>query len=129
MVQATEPGGMEMSPSREWDKQSIYLRLQDGIPMVFWVKGEQVFPLEPGPAGSEYRGHFGWGQADEATMALAQAIVARLVVEGLISPERAVSRAGYLHDEVLVKLPAGEHYDLHLSYLRLLFGEDGVPRP
>lgn len=39
MVQATEPGGMEMSPSREWDKQSIYLRLQDCIPMVFWVKG------------------------------------------------------------------------------------------
>ncbi len=129
MVQATEPGGMEMIPSREWDKQSIYLRLQDGIPMAFWVKGAQVFPLEPGSAGSEYRGHFGWGQADEATMALAQAIVARLVVEGLISPERAMSRAGYLHDEVLVKLPAGEHYDLHLSYLRLLFGEDGVPRP
>ena len=129
MVQATEPGGMAMIPSREWDTQSIYLRLQDGIPMVFWVKGEQVFPLEPGPAGSEYRGHFGWGQADAATMALAQAIVARLVAEGLLSPERAMSRAGYLHDEVLVKLPAGEHYDLHLSYLRLLFSEDGVPRP
>ena len=62
-------------------------------------------------------------------MPLAEAIVARLVVEGLISPERAVSHAVYLHDEVLVKLPAGEHYDLHLSYLRLLFSEDGVPRP
>ncbi|WDO01129.1 hypothetical protein C3Y05_015905 [Aeromonas allosaccharophila] len=129
MVQATEPGGMEMSPGREWDKQSIYLRQQDGIPMVFWVKGEQVFPLDPSPSGAEYQGHFGWGQAGEATMALAEVIVAKLVAEGLISPDLAASRAGYLYNEVLVKLPAGEHYDLHLSYLRLLFGEDGVTRP
>ena len=54
---------------REWDKQSIYLRLQEGIPAAFWEK------------------------------------------------------ARYLRDEVLAKLPAGEHYDLHLSYLRLLLGD------
>ncbi|RQM58742.1 hypothetical protein [Aeromonas enteropelogenes] len=127
MTQAEEQGGMDAAPS--WDKQSVYLRLQDGIPMAFWVKGEQVSPLEPSPEGSQYRGHFGWGRADEATMALADAIVARLVVERLIPPELAASRAGYLHNEVLVKLPAGEHYDLHLSYLRLLLGEGAVPRP
>ncbi|MFQ2222994.1 hypothetical protein ACK32A_09250 [Aeromonas enteropelogenes] len=127
MTQAAEQGGMDAAPS--WDKQSVYLRLQDGIPMAFWVKGEQVSPLEAGPEGSQYRGHFGWGRADEATMALADAIVARLVVERLIPPELAASRAGYLHNEVLVKLPAGEHYDLHLSYLRLLLGEGAVPRP
>ncbi len=114
MVQATEPGGMAMIPSREWDTQSIYLRLQDGIPMVFWVKGEQVSSPRTRPGRIGISGAFWLGQADEATMALAQAIVARLVVEGLISSERAVSRAVYLHDEVLVKLPAGEHYDLHL---------------
>ncbi|MGN5157247.1 hypothetical protein ACTG11_24335 [Aeromonas hydrophila] len=91
-----------------------------------WGSG---LPLEPGAEGSAYQGHFGWGRADEATMALAQAIVARLVAVGLVPPELAASRAGYLHDEVLVKLPAGEHYDLHLSYLRLLLGEGAVPRP
>ncbi len=62
-------------------------------------------------------------------MALAQAIVARLVAVGLVPSELAASRAGYLHDEVLVKLPAGEHYDLHLSYLRLLLGGGGRATP
>ncbi len=128
MTQASAQDGADVVQSREWDKQSIFLRLQEGIPTAFWVWGDQISPLEP-DEGSTYRGHFGWGRADEATMALAQAIVTRLVAVGLVPPELAVSRAGYLHDEVLVKLPAGEHYDLHLSYLRLLLGEGAVPRP
>ncbi|MFM5076502.1 hypothetical protein [Aeromonas caviae] len=42
---------------------------------------------------------------------------------GLVAPEQAGEKARYLRDEVLAKLPAGEHYDLHLSYLRLLLGD------
>ncbi|WP_421160692.1 hypothetical protein [Aeromonas dhakensis] len=129
MTQASAQDGADGALCREWDKQSIYLRLQEGIPTAFWVSGDLVSPLELGAEGVAYQGHFGWGRADEATMALAQAIVARLVAVGLVPPELAASRAGYLHDEVLVKLPAGEHYDLHLSYLRLLLGEGAVPRP
>lgn len=129
MTQAAELGGMDAVPSREWDKQSVYLRLQDGIPTAFWVRGEQISPLEPSPEESQYRGHFGWGQADEATMALAEAIVARLVAAGLLPSELAATRTAYLYNEVLVKLPAGEHYDLHLSYLRLLLAEGAAARP
>lgn len=106
--------------SREWDRQSIYLRLQEGVPMVFWVWGDVVAPLEAKPELFDHAGPFGWGLHDAATMALAVAIVAKLVAVGLVAPEQASAKAHYLHDEVLVKLPAGEHYDLHLSYLRLL---------
>jgi len=76
---------------------------------------------------------FGWGEADEACLALSHAIIARLVSVGLVAPEQAGEKARYLRDEVLAKLPAGEHYDLHLSYLRLLLGDPpglcGQPDP
>ncbi|MEG0006462.1 MAG: hypothetical protein RR721_02235 [Aeromonas sp.] len=107
---------------REWDQQSIYLRLQDGIPTAFWVWGDLIAPLEPRPELFAHDGDFGWGQQDATTQALAVAIVAKLVEVGLVAPEQLMARAHYLHDEVLSKLPAGEHYDLHLSYLRLLLG-------
>lgn len=56
-------------------------------------------------------------------------IAARLVLEELLSFEQAVRHTGYFHHEVLVKRPAGTHYDLHLSSLRRLFSEDDLPRP
>ncbi|MCX4030883.1 hypothetical protein [Aeromonas caviae] len=108
---------------REWDKQSIYLRLQEGIPAAFWVWGDLVAPLEPCLTQGDQGTSFGWGEADEASLALSHAIIARLVSVGLVAPEQAGEKARYLRDEVLAKLPAGEHYDLHLSYLRLLLGD------
>lgn len=113
---------------REWEKQSIYLRLQDGVPTAFWVWGDRVAPLEPVLTPAAHSGQFGWGEADEACLFLAHAIVAKLVAVGLVTPEEASAKAYYLRDEVLAKLPAGEHYDLHLSYLRLLLGKQPWPK-
>lgn len=94
MTQASAQDGADGALRREWDKQSIYLRLQEGIPTAFWVSGDLVSPLELGAEGVAYQGHFGWGRADEATMALAQAIVARLVAVGLVPPSwRRAARA------------------------------------
>ncbi len=120
MDQAQEPAVAAQAQSREWDRQSIYLRLQEGSPMAFWVWGDLVVPLEPRPDLFEHDGGFDWGRPQAATMALSIAIIAKLVDVGLVVPEQASAKASYLYDEVLVKLPAGEHYDLHLSYLRLL---------
>lgn len=116
MTQASESA---VDRRREWERQSIYLRLQEGSPMVLWVNGDEVEPLAEGAAEG---GVFGWGRADEATMALALAIVARLVAVGLVAPEQATEKARFLHDEVLVKLPADEHRDLHFGYLKLVLG-------
>ncbi|MGL5812297.1 MAG: hypothetical protein ACRCYW_03050 [Aeromonas sp.] len=113
--------------SREWDKQSISLRLQDGIPTAFWVWGDRVAPLEPCVTPAGHQGRFGWGEADEASLALSHAIMVKLVAVGLVAPEEANAKAHYLRDEVLAKLPAGEHYDLHLSYLLLLLGKQPWP--
>ncbi|EOD54716.1 hypothetical protein [Aeromonas molluscorum] len=107
---------------REWDRQSIYLRLQEGSPMVFWVWGEEVVPLLARPDLFDHDGGFGWGRESAECMALAIAIVAKLVEVGLVDPGQTDAKSRYLHDEVLVKLPADEHRDLHLSYLRLLLG-------
>jgi hypothetical protein len=107
---------------REWDRQSIYLRLPQERPMAFWVWGDRVDPLSPRPELFDYDGDFGWGQESDGCMALAVAIVAKLVEVGLVAPELATAKSRYLHDEVLVKLPADELRDLHLSYLRLLLG-------
>lgn len=112
MTQASESA---VDWRREWERQSICLRLQQGSPMVLWVNGDEVEPLTEGVA-------FGWGRAGEGTMALAHAIVARLVKVGLVAPVQATEKAHFLHDEVLVKLPADEHYDLHLGYLKLVLG-------
>ncbi|MFM5076501.1 hypothetical protein [Aeromonas caviae] len=46
---------------REWDKQSIYLRLQEGIPAAFWVWGDLVAPLEPCLTQGDQGASFGWG--------------------------------------------------------------------
>ncbi|WP_404835298.1 hypothetical protein [Aeromonas media] len=118
MTQASESA---VDWRREWERQSICLRLQEGSPMVLWVNGDEVEPLTEGVAEGVA---FGWGRADERTMALALAlaIVARLVAVGLVAPEQATEKAHFLHDEVLVKLPADEHYDLHLGYLKLVLG-------
>ena len=120
MTQASESA---VDWRREWERQSIYLRLQEGSPMVLWVNGDEVEPLTEGVAEEVA---FGWGRADEGTMALALAIVARLVAVGLVAPVvapvLATEKAHFLHDEVLVKLPADEHYDLHLGYLKLVLG-------
>ncbi|MGY3856223.1 hypothetical protein [Aeromonas intestinalis] len=125
---AHEPGQDVMAAqSREWEKQSIYLRLQEGIPTAFWVWGDLVAPLEPVLPTEAYAGQFGWGEADEACLALSHAIIAKLVAVGLVTPEQASVKAHYLRDEVLAKLPADEHYDLHLSYLRLLLGKQPWP--
>lgn len=114
MTQASESA---VDWRREWERQSIYLRLQEGSPMVLWVNGDEVEPLTEGAAKGVT---FGWGRADEGTMALA--IVARLVAVSLVDPAQATEKAHFLHDEVLVKLPADEHYDLHLGYLKLVLG-------
>ena len=116
MTQASESA---VDRRREWERQSICLRLQQGSPMVLWVNGDEVEPLTEGVAEEVA---FGWGRADEGTMALALAIVARLVAVGLVDPAQATEKAHFLHDEVLVKLPADEHYDLHLGYLKLVLG-------
>ncbi|MFM4829328.1 MULTISPECIES: hypothetical protein [Aeromonas] len=116
MTQASESA---VDWRREWERQSIYLRLQEGSPMVLWVNGDEVEPLTEGAAKGVT---FGWGRADEGTMALALAIVAKLVAVGLVDPGQATEKAHFLHDEVLVKLPADEHYDLHLGYLKLVLG-------
>ncbi|MFM5717013.1 hypothetical protein [Aeromonas caviae] len=74
---------------REWDKQSIYLRLQEGIPAAFWVWGDLVAPLEPCLTQGDQGASFGWGEAGEASLALSHAIIARLVSVGLVAPEQA----------------------------------------
>ncbi len=44
MTQASAQDGADGALRREWDKQSIYLRLQEGIPTAFWVSGDLVSP-------------------------------------------------------------------------------------
>ncbi|MFM4705176.1 hypothetical protein [Aeromonas bivalvium] len=106
----------------EWDRQSIYLRLQEGSPTVFWIRGEEAVPLQSRPDLFDHEGGFGWGRESDDCMALAVAIVARLVEMGLVDPAQQDAKGRYLHHEVLAKLPADEPRDLHLSYLRLLLG-------
>lgn len=55
MTQASAQDGADGALRREWDKQSIYLRLQEGIPTAFWVSGDLVSPSSPAPRGQHTR--------------------------------------------------------------------------
>ena len=65
-------------------------------------------------------------------MALALAIVARLVAVGLVDPVQATEKAHFLHDEVLVKL-VEEHrgHDLRQEVfgVSLVLANDAHDRP